>query len=165
MALRLAMIVAVVACGGNSPSTVPDGNSPSTIQDGLELRLELDAARLEAGQPLGLKLVVGNPSQGPVTVVFPTACEENFVVRRGAEPVWELASGRMCAQVMSERTLEPGDTLTYQATWNQEDDDGTAVPAGEYVVVGELLSRPPRSTPAETFVIRRDGPEEEIGSQ
>lgn len=144
IAVSVALAAAVVGCS----------DSPSAAGlELLELRLELSTEMLQAGQPLGMTLLVTNRSDRSVEITFPTACQENFLVRQGTLTVWELDAGRLCAQVVTELTLGPGETVTFQTTWDQVDNDGDRVPPGEYEAVGQLLSSPPRSSPPRPFSI------------
>ena len=83
---------------------------------------------------VALSLTVENEGTEPVELPFRTAQRADFVAYRDGEEVWRWSDGRMFAQVLGEERLNPGETLTVDATWD-------APPSGEYRVVGELVAR------------------------
>jgi len=50
-----------------------------------------------------------------------------------ADPVWRYGTGRLFTQVLGSETLEPGESVTYEATWGDP-------PPGRYRFVGEVTA-------------------------
>lgn len=147
--------IQIAACLGLAVAFLACGATPSaSAHEFLEVQLELSDDSLKAGQSLGMTLVVTNKWSQPIALTFSSSCQDNFQVRRAGQLVWDLESGRFCAQVLTVRTLEPGETVSYERTWDQTGNDGAKAPAGDYEAVGQLLSRPRLSSSPKPFVIR-----------
>ena len=108
----------------------------------------LDAAiSTAAGDDGGidLALTIRNAGDAPGTLRFRTGQRADFAAYRtgegdgpagpdgDADPVWRYGTGRLFTQVLGSETLEPGESTTYEATWNDP-------PAGRYRIVGEVTA-------------------------
>ncbi|UPM42297.1 BsuPI-related putative proteinase inhibitor [Halocatena salina] len=90
---------------------------------------------VDADQPVQFTFTVRNGGDEPVTLEFSDACKADFVVSDDAtqQERWRWSEGRMFAQVLSDLTLTPGDTETFEAAWDD--------PApGTYTARAELTS-------------------------
>jgi hypothetical protein len=77
---------------------------------------------------------VTNADDEPVGLVFPDAARADVAVTRDGEEVWRWSEGRMVAQVVSESTLQPGESATVELAWEE--------PApGTYTARAELSAR------------------------
>jgi hypothetical protein len=117
----------------------------------MRLEIELPAqARRGTTVPITLRLV--NPTAEPVEVVLqgrPTAFDV-VVTHDPGEVVWRRLEGEVISAILQLRTVQPGDSLVFEAVWDQRTLAGTPAAPGEYLVTGEIPSDPPsrfRSAP------------------
>lgn len=88
---------------------------------------------------------IANPGPAAVTLELqgrvPTA---DFVVSdpHGGE-VWSLLRGQVMLGSLRLHPLGPGRSLTFRHRWDQRSGAGKAVPAGEYLVRGVLMTANP----------------------
>jgi len=101
-----------------------------------------------AGEPVNFTLVLNVEGNRPVTVVlFPGPLCGNFyyaVQDEGGRTIYPGVGGnyQILCPMMEARFLQPGDTLSWNSTWNQVNDTGFLVPAGHrYGIVGVFMER------------------------
>jgi len=104
-----------------------------------------DMASYYPGAPVILQYTVTNTSASPITVHFPTTCEASFDVSDVFSTVlFQEAAHTGCFFVLTERTWQPGQTVTYDFNWTQRDDAGVPVPwPASYQIRGFLWSQEP----------------------
>ncbi|AUX10619.1 hypothetical protein AArcSl_3008 [Halalkaliarchaeum desulfuricum] len=86
-------------------------------------------------------LTVRNDDDEPVELSFRSGQRVDFVVERvddadgtgDGQEVWRYSDGRLFTQALGRETLEPGESLSYGAIWEDP-------PAGEYEVRGVLTA-------------------------
>jgi len=131
--------------GSGSSSSAGEGSEPErgqgrggeTIQmvkdlQGLKLVLQTERGTYSLGEPVPLRFEVTNTGEEPVELAFSTGQRFDFLIERDGEPVWHWAYGKQFIQVVTQLTLEPGQSLTYEVVWPQVDNAGRAVPPGSY---------------------------------
>lgn len=104
---------------------------------------------LRAEEPtLGTRLVVYNPSSGPVRFILrvenlsgapqaisqPTSQSHDFVVTKDGREVWRWSADKFFLQTVTERVFPPGQTTAFEGEWDRTDLAGKKVPAGTYQV-------------------------------
>lgn len=138
--LLAAALIAVLAIGCRPPFVAGTGTTvgtapPRVPTDTVQVRVE-EGPVAPAGEPLGLRILLRNPGTDTLRVEFPTAQRFDFRIRPAdGETLWRWGDGRAFAQVLGEESLAPGDSLRWEATY----DDGLQV--GRYVVVGWITAR------------------------
>ena len=88
-----------------------------------------------------LALSVSNDGDEPVTLRFRTGQRADFAAHPvdettpidGSDAVWRHGAGRLFTQVLGSETLEPGESVTYEATWPDS-------PSGTHRLVGRLTA-------------------------
>ncbi|WP_049923990.1 BsuPI-related putative proteinase inhibitor [Halopiger djelfimassiliensis] len=88
----------------------------------------------DATGPVTFQFTVTNTGAEPIELEFTDACKAEFVVEDDGTEIWRFTEGRMFAQVMSSKTLDPDESLTVDAEWADPD-------PGEYDAVAELRAR------------------------
>jgi hypothetical protein len=78
-------------------------------------------------------LAVENAGDESVTLSFRNGMRADFAVRDGDEVVWRWSEGRMFTQALGSETIDPGETRSFGATWEDPEPGG-------YTVVGELAA-------------------------
>jgi len=119
----------------------------------LALVLKTDQSTYVLDQAIRLTLTLMNPGKTDIILRFRSSQKANFVIRRGKEEIWRWSHGRMFAQVLTQIKLSPGEQREIQATWDQKDGKGRAVPAGTYEAVGLILSGDRRDPKVVSFKI------------
>ena len=106
----------------------------------------------KAGYPLGetveLAYSITNRGDKLITFNFTSSKMYDFWVKLGSKEVWRLSRGKMYAAVMSNLTLQPGETKTFTAKWNQKNIAGEQATPGTYDVFAKLT--PFRNAPPST---------------
>ncbi|MHC3437502.1 BsuPI-related putative proteinase inhibitor [Natrialbaceae archaeon A-gly3] len=95
---------------------------------------------------VALEFTVENVGDDPVDLWFPTACEADFAVLEAGEKRWRWSEGRLFAQVVTERRLEVGETVTYNGKWVEPR-------PGEYTAVASLRARDLECEVRTSFVV------------
>lgn len=78
-------------------------------------------------------LAVENTGTAPVTAQFRTGCRADVAVVDDGTEVWRYTDGRMFTQVLGNEEFDPGETRTFDVTWDEPQ-------PGSYTAVGELTA-------------------------
>jgi hypothetical protein len=114
------------------------------LQDSVAFRVDVPAAA-RAGEPVPIVLRLTNRTERPLTFALqgrPLAFDVT-VAREDGTVVWRRLAGQVVSAILAVRTLEPAETLTFEAVWNGRTADGAAARPGRYRVTGSL----PTDTP------------------
>jgi hypothetical protein len=114
-------------CGAYPPAALPPVYFPNA-----ELRTTLSAAA--TASLVTLDLQVTNVQTVPVTLQFGSGQQSDFRIRRlDGSTVWLWSADKTFTTALGSRTLAPGETATYSATW---------VPTvhGSFIAEGRLTS-------------------------
>lgn len=104
----------------------------------VEVSVRPDRARYAAGEPIAVTLTARNPGPADVVLEFMTSQRYDMLVLDAAgDTVWHWSAGKAFLQVLGEEALAPGAELAYQARYEGR------LPAGEYTVVGRLVTARP----------------------
>jgi hypothetical protein len=82
------------------------------------MSLECSLAATVSGDRIEFSYDVRNPDDEPIELQFSDAQESDLVVEDtdGTE-VWRWSAGRMFAQMLQQKGIPPGGTLTYDFEW------------------------------------------------
>ncbi|MCL5110730.1 MAG: BsuPI-related putative proteinase inhibitor [Chloroflexi bacterium] len=122
----------------------PTSQSGSTPAPGSRLTLDLatGAPTYITGTKVSFKLTARNAGTTPVTLSFASGQRFDMVVQDATgREIWRWSAGRVFTQVMSSQELAPGQSLTYDATWDQKDPTGQLVSPGRYSARSWLTAR------------------------
>lgn len=127
------LMLACAACaGGRAPAR--EARAPSELASSLQVEVGREVVRLV--------LHVTNTSDRPVTLHFPTAQVYDFAIRLpDGATLWRWSEGRAFAQVLTDRTLAPGETWTEAAAWHPGGRRGKLVAVGVVPAMGRRLER------------------------
>jgi len=114
-----------------------------SFRDAIAFSVEA-AGKASYGGTLSLKLVLRNMSDGPLSFYRGGRPSHNFVIFKpdGTE-VWHWLCGKPRQLPLDRETLQPGESVKLSGEWGQVDNQGNAVPAGEYILRGVLFMEPP----------------------
>lgn len=65
------------------------------------------------------EFTVENDGDDPVTLSFRDAQKAEFAILADDEERWRWSDGRMFAQMLQSETLDPGESVTYDGTWEE----------------------------------------------
>ncbi len=139
--------------GRDDADSGPVQPSAARVAGPLKVTLRLNRETYPLSASLPLTVSVANPTREPVTRTFPTSQRFDVIVRRDDAEVWRWSADRFFAQVLTEHTFPPGDTLSWTVDWDLRGADGNRVPPGRYEAVGVLTDREEIVTPPVTFRI------------
>jgi len=145
--LLLSVAVALLpSCGGRDKRDgegVVSGAGGGPRPDLLTADIKLNGGSYAIGEPIVMTITVTNKAERAITLTFPSAQRYDFIVKKGKEAVWQWSAGRMFAQVVGRYEIAPGDTISYQYTWDQTALDGTKPGLGAYTIEGLVMLSPP----------------------
>lgn len=148
--LSCAVLLSVLPLGCRSKSSLPPNFGPSDIlppasdaqpvapATDLEAQLTLPKTRFARGEIVPLVVTLRNNSKQAQTLRFTSGQRFDFwLTRQGQKAiVWRWSKGKMFTQNLRAQTLEAGQSLSFQDTWNQADNAGEIVPRGAYLLHG-----------------------------
>lgn len=90
------------------------------------------------GELITFELSITNITGVPMTLTLASPQTYEFLVAPAGEtqPVWHWSSNKVFPAVIEELSLAAGETKTYREAWDQMNDAGSAVTAGDYVAQG-----------------------------
>ena len=127
---------------------------PQEEAEGLKLELKLDEPAYKPNKPITMTLTVTNPSKETFRDSFRSSQAYDFIVKQEAVEIWRWSADKFFAQAITEFTLAPGESESFEEVWEQVDNAGKDVPTGKYQVIGILATRPERSSQAVSVEIR-----------
>ncbi len=111
------------------------------------LTITLDVPReVRSGEAVPIALHVTNATSQPLTLYLrgrPIAFDL-IVTASDGRVIWRRLEGAIGSMVLQVRTLAPGEALELRDRWLQKTNAGAAVPPGEYVVTGQILTDKPQ---------------------
>jgi hypothetical protein len=149
----LAMVsIALGSCGRKRVEDAGE-KAPPDAADSLRALITLNEGSYAAREPVVMTLTVRNTTDRTINLTFPTAQRYDFIVSKGKMVVWQWSHGRMFAQVRGRHSVAPGDSISYDITWDQKDLDGVELKLGTYGVQGILKASPEIASEEKTFWI------------
>lgn len=141
-----ASAICVLALLGNTQCTLNQNKNNTAGSPEFVTSLSVDNANgqpadsFASGDTIQFVLTVRNRTNTTQTLWFNTGEEYNFaVVNAGtANIVWNWDEGQMFDQQFTSFTLGPGESTTFTVSWNQTDNNGQSLPAGDYEVIGGM---------------------------
>jgi len=113
-----------------SPTTT---GPPFSFEGPVGIDLTTYGAFHNQGEPVPLTITVA--ASETVTLYYRTAQRYDIAVtNEGGEEVWRWSKDRAFGEVLGEETLDENESLTFNDSWDQRDNDGQPVPTGNYTV-------------------------------
>ena len=113
--------------------------------------------RARTGEPVPLVFRVTNTGKASVTLqLLGRSPSADFqVCDSQGRMIWSRLHGQTMLGVLRLHPLDAGEELVFRDVWNEIDDSGSPVPAGEYLIHGVLLTddRDGLASPATRFRI------------
>lgn len=147
--LCLLLAGAASACQNGTPEGSDVTPQPSASETAVaatpsdSLRLWLDApAEVRAGEPVPITLRAENITERSLDLYLTgrTIAFDLTVTDEDGAVVWRRLEDEVIPAILRLETLEPGETLELEDTWEQRSNDGEPVAPGAYTVRGEILT-------------------------
>ena len=121
---------------------------PSSFEqtEGIKVELKLNKPSYKLKEPIIMTLTVTNKSKETFHYSFRSSQVYDFIVREDNKEIWRWLADMVFAQVITEFTLAPGKSESFEEIWEQIDNEGKNVSTGKYQVIGILATRPERSS-------------------
>lgn len=108
----------------------------------IEVRATMNKSTFRAEELVHFTITATNTGDTARSLTFPTG--QNFDITVSStdkkSPEWTWSHHMAFTMMVREVEIKPGQTLTFHATWNQQDDDGNIMPRGVYEVHSKLTS-------------------------
>jgi hypothetical protein len=108
----------------------------------IEVRTTMNKSTFRADELVHFTITATNTGDTARSLTFPTGQNFDITVLPADknDPQWTWSHHMAFTMVVREVELKPGQSLTFHATWNQQDDDGKILPRGVYEVRSKLTS-------------------------
>jgi len=124
----IAVLVIVVALLGGAPG----GISAERTAGDLKVNLSVGKDAYAPGEPVAIRLRVTNVASAPIAITTYSGQQYDLIVRQRGALIWQWSHDKAFAQVVRETSMPPGETLTFNWTWDQRDLQGRPVEPGAY---------------------------------
>ena len=147
--ITLAFVPGPAAVDAQTSAPCRPAGGPETPNPQLSVTATVDQPAYPPGAAVTFTLTVTNPTNEPVTVGVGEPFAD-FAVRSAAgdAEVWRWSYGKFFLAILRLCGLGPGESVSVSEVWDQRDNQGQQVPAGEYVLIAELDTPQPRPTAA-----------------
>jgi len=125
--------------GGTEDTTQGVGaTNQSKRMGGLLYTLTTNRRTYELGSQVRITLTKTNATNRTIVLRYRTTQRFDFVARRGTEQreVWRWSAGRSFAQATTTVRLAPGESQVFRANWDQRNNRGQQVSAGNFTIEG-----------------------------
>jgi hypothetical protein len=121
-------------------------SSAEVVAGPLRFNLQMPKTNYAEGEDIPIKLTVSNISNSDVVLRFDEDLEYDFMVKRDVNlifatvpfDVWKYSASHPGGKKPHQRTLKPGQSITYEGVWPQVNAENEKVGAGRYVITGMI---------------------------
>ena len=145
MVCGLLIVVLAAACGGDDgndggPSPTPAGvasptptGPPFSFEGPVGIDLTTYGAFHSQGEPVPLTITVAVSE--PITLYYRTTQRYEIVISDAeGKEVWRWSKDKAFGEVVEQVSLQANESLGFNESWDQRDNDGQPVPTGNYTV-------------------------------
>ena len=138
----LLMTILATACGGDGesgPTSSPTGAATPTVlpfpfEGPVGIDLTTYGVFHKQGEPLPLTITIA--ASEPITLYYRTTQRFDIVISDPeGKVVWRWSKDKAFAEVLEQVSLKASETLSFDESWDQKDDNGQPVPTGNYTVI------------------------------
>lgn len=135
--------LALTGCAEDSSTGVgqeqnQNQQNPANTSQTVETTLEFE----EEGKVLKLEFGLKNISAEPLDLLFSSGHQYDIIVLDSKDKeVYDWAKDKAFTEALINKTLEPGQELSYSEEWDYTDNDGKLLPSGKYTVVVKILAK------------------------
>jgi hypothetical protein len=108
----------------------------------VELRVAVDKKYYKSGEPVRFTLTAINGDDRPRNLIFRGGQSFDITVTSKTMDTlrWDWSHGRFFTLMIRNVTLRPGETMSFDAVWKQQSNQGSEMPRGDYLVQAKLTS-------------------------
>ena len=140
----LLIAVLAAACGGDDNGGEPSPSStgvasptatgpPFPFEGPVGIDLTTYGAFYAKGKPVPLTITIA--ASEPITLYYRTTQRYEIVISDAeGKEVWRWSKDKAFGEVLEQVSLQADETLGFDESWDQRDNDGQPVPAGNYTV-------------------------------
>lgn len=129
-------------------------------ENGLRLELQVSKSQIKPGEAVELTLLVTNVTDSPLTLTFHSGQIFDFEVAKIPPPgslapeilIWNWAHNKAFTLQIWTLVVQPGETKSYQVTWDGKDNNGNTV-QDKFAIRASLLSVPGGSPEEKSIVV------------
>lgn len=107
-----------------------------------------DKSSYELEESVTITYGILNRGNTPLVYTFSTSKQYDAWVMRGSTEIWRLSKGKYYAQIITNLTLQPGQSRNFEVKWDQRDNSGKQVGPGTYALYAQLT--PTKNQPSAT---------------
>ena len=108
----------------------------------VAVTVETDKTNYKVDEIVRFTITAQNQRETEQTLIFTSGQSFDIRIRENRKDespvVWNWSHGRMFTMALRRMKLAPGETKTYEATWDQKDNEGDIVPRSNYRVEAQL---------------------------
>ena len=119
------LILAALVSGAAAPSAERSAGD-------LKVQLSVSRAAFQVGEAVPIRLQVTNLAGAPTVLTMSSGQRYDVLVRQRGALIWQWSHDKAFVQVVRESTMAPGETLSFDWTWDQRDLQGRQVESGVY---------------------------------
>ncbi|MDA8219688.1 MAG: BsuPI-related putative proteinase inhibitor [Dehalococcoidales bacterium] len=125
---------------------------------GVKVALQTGRSDYAPGDSVKFTVTVRNDGSAPAALQFNSGQRFDIVVldTRGNE-VWKWSDGMFFTMALGTLELQPGESKSFDATWDQKDGKGNQVSAGHYVAQGWITAQGLNAQGTAEFAIGEPG--------
>jgi len=112
----------------------------SCAAEGLLQGVKAEKDAYDLGDKVVFEFALRNTGSTPLTYRFSSSKQFDLWVTQGNDELFRLSRGKMYTQALTHLTLQPGETKTFTAEWDQRDWSGSDVGPGIYTVHAQLTT-------------------------
>ena len=130
----IALLVLALGCSAPGVETTVEATE-------LMVTVSADHSSVSAGQDLQITVTATNNASSPRALQFSSACLTDFEFLNSSGQVVGR-SQQLCLQVLTQKTLMPGESLSSSHTWTRGPTGFPQLTPGTYQLRGVLLTSP-----------------------
>jgi len=109
----------------------------------VRVQATLDKTELKAGEPLAVTITATNTTKEAQTLHFGSGQSfDVFINNEDGQPIWSWGANKRFTMALRSVELQPGETKTFDATWNGEALPDFKLAPGTYSVQAVLTTNP-----------------------
>jgi len=112
------------------------------------------------GEKVKISIKATNNSKEEISTYYSSSQKYDLVITdKNGKEIWRWSHGKMFLMAIYPFRLKPKESIKFNYTWDQRDNSGRQVKAGEYHIKGELVIAPRLISRERTFNITKGSKE------
>ena len=130
------------------PIQVSEKDEKKVVASPIEVSVTSDKARYKSGEIVRFTISACNTSDAAQSVSFASGRNFDLLATRVLDTkiIWRWSKGKVFSRNFRTVSFAPGETKTYEATWDQKLADDLPAGRGRVQITSELATQPPFSS-------------------